>query len=426
MSMLLIVQEADAQVLKKIIKNAEKKIENEAEKRTQKRVDKAIDKTFDKIEGAIDSTAQKATPDKSKEGVNGRQADKQSPEKNSGQADKQSPEDKIAPEQSNDVLQWSKYDFIPGTELIFEDDLATEQNGEFPGKWDMKSGVIENAVFNGEKVIFFRETGNMPNGIVPLISDSPQDYLPDEFTIEFDCYFHKDLSNRYRIYLFDSRNQKTVSDLYMDIRTNSVVFTNISEKQFPNTVKPTNDKESKWRHISISFNKRALKVYMDDNRMINIPNITNNPTGLTISADHASADKNFFVKSIRIAKGAVPLYDKILTDGKFVTTGIKFDVNKESIKPESAGTINYVVKMMQDYPQLRFCIEGHTDSDGQEAFNQTLSEKRALSVRDALIASGVSADRITTKGWGETKPVSDNYTPEGKAQNRRVEFIKID
>ena len=67
-----------------------------------------------------------------------------------------------------------------------------------------------------------------------------------------------------------------------------------------------------------------------------------------------------YVKNVRVAKGAVPLYDKLLTDGKLVTTGIKFDVNKATIKTESIGTINYVVKMMQDHPELKFSVEGHT------------------------------------------------------------------
>ena len=117
-----------------------------------------------------------------------------------------------------------------------------------------------------------------------------------------------------------------------------------------------------------------MKVYMNDTRLLNIPNITENPTGITIGYNQARKDGNVFIKNVRIAKGAVPLYDKVLTDGKFVTTGIKFDVNKATLKPESAGTLNYVVKMMQDNPDWRFSVEGHTDSDGSDDFNQTLSE----------------------------------------------------
>jgi outer membrane protein OmpA-like peptidoglycan-associated protein len=121
----------------------------------------------------------------------------------------------------------------------------------------------------------------------------------------------------------------------------------------------------------------------------------------------------------------VPLYDKFLVDGKFVTTGIKFDVNKATIKPESMGTINYVVKMMTDHPELKFSVEGHTDSDGEEASNQKLSEARAKAVLESMVKLGISAERLTSKGHGESKPMAGNDSPEGKAQNRRVEFVKF-
>ena len=132
------------------------------------------------------------------------------------------------------------------------------------------------------------------------------------------------------------------------------------------------DKTPKWRHVAISFNKRALKVYLDDARVLNIPNLGYNPTGFSLGKQNVEGKHPGYSKNIRIAKGSVPLYDKFLTDGKFVTTGIKFDVAKASIKPESMGTINYVVKMMTDHPELNFSVEGHTDSDGESAFNQNL------------------------------------------------------
>lgn len=75
---------------------------------------------------------------------------------------------------------------------------------------------------------------------------------------------------------------------------------------------------------------------------------------------------------------------------------------------------------------MKFSVEGHTDSDGEETFNQTLSEDRAKTVRDKLISMGISADRLNSKGWGESMPLTSNGTAEGKAENRRVEFIKLD
>jgi outer membrane protein OmpA-like peptidoglycan-associated protein len=84
-----------------------------------------------------------------------------------------------------------------------------------------------------------------------------------------------------------------------------------------------------------------------------------------------------------------------------------------------------VAKMMIDHPELNFSIEGHTDSDGADDYNLQLSQKRAASVKDALSGLGIDGSRMETKGLGESIPVSDNTSPEGKANNRRVEFIKI-
>ena len=89
------------------------------------------------------------------------------------------------------------------------------------------------------------------------------------------------------------------------------------------------------------------------------------------------------------------------------------------------GVINEICALMNEHPELKFSIEGHTDSDGEADFNQGLSEKRAESVRNAMIDIGIEAERLITKGFGETIPVAPNDSPEGKATNRRVEFVKM-
>jgi outer membrane protein OmpA-like peptidoglycan-associated protein len=134
--------------------------------------------------------------------------------------------------------------------------------------------------------------------------------------------------------------------------------------------------------------------------------------------------KNRFIKNIRIAEGGVRLYDKLMQDGKIITSGIRFDVNKAIIKPESMGVINSIVQLMQEHPDINFSVEGHTDSDGDDASNQALSERRAQAVVAELTKMGIASARFTSRGWGESKPVGPNNTAEGKASNRRVEFVK--
>ena len=131
------------------------------------------------------------------------------------------------------------------------------------------------------------------------------------------------------------------------------------------------------------------------------------------------------MKNIRIATGKIKLYDRVVTDGKFVTNGIRFDSGKATLRPESMGVINQIYNLLAEHAELSFSIVGHTDSDGSEESNLVLSEARANAVKDALVEAGISADRLSAKGMGESQAVDTNATPEGKANNRRVEFIKL-
>ncbi|MFH1195787.1 MAG: OmpA family protein [bacterium] len=335
------------------------------------------------------------------------------------------------PQSQTGKVEWSKYDFVPGDIIIFEDDLIGEQNGEFPSKWDLTKGTIENAMLDGENVIYFIECNtNGGGGIVPLLKNSKEDYLPEEFTIEFDAYFERP-NNHYLLYLVDYKNQLKLDkefkagDKWLRFEQNSIDGKNITANWYPGTSGKDTKPNPGWRHIAVSFNKRALKAYLDDSRIINIPNLDYNPTGITLGYHNPGGNKKGYVKNIRIAKGAVPLYDKMMSDGKIVTTGIKFDVNKSNIKPESMGVINSIINLMNEKPDLNFSVEGHTDSDGDEKSNQTLSEVRAKSVMNKLIELGVNSSRLNSKGFGESKPIADNNTTEGKANNRRVEFVKF-
>lgn len=104
--------------------------------------------------------------------------------------------------------------------------------------------------------------------------------------------------------------------------------------------------------------------------------------------------------------------------------GIRLDVNQATIRPESVGTINSIYGLLKDHPELNLSVEGHTDIDGDEAMNQTLSGKRAQAVTDQLISLGIDGSHLTSKGLGENKPVAVNNTAEGKAANSIVEFVK--
>lgn len=318
---------------------------------------------------------------------------------------------------------WSKFDFIPGDEIIFEDaPSAEEENGEFPSRWDLYKGAAEIGMVNGENVILFLNGGGV---IVPYLKNADKDYLPDVFTIEFDVWFDKGqtTSNRYFVSFKDMKHQRYngLGDR-LNIYPNGLEFGE-TDKRYPGTENLgwSNEPVGKWRHISIAYTKGKFKAYMDDTRLINVPHLEGNPWGLTINA---LKDK-MYLKNVRIAKGGVKYYDRVLSDGKIIVNGIRFDVNKATIKPASYGAINEIFNLMEKQADLNFSVEGHTDSDGDDQLNQKLSEARAKSVMDYLIGLGISPHRLKSTGWGESKPIDNNTTPEGKANNRRVEFVKF-
>lgn len=107
-----------------------------------------------------------------------------------------------------------------------------------------------------------------------------------------------------------------------------------------------------------------------------------------------------------------------------ITEKIQFDVDKATIKEESHSLLDEIVSVIKANPHIRkISIEGHTDSDGTDKYNQKLSDNRAASVKTYLVEHGISDSMLSSKGWGESKPMADNETPEGKEKNRRVEFI---
>lgn len=106
---------------------------------------------------------------------------------------------------------------------------------------------------------------------------------------------------------------------------------------------------------------------------------------------------------------------------------IQFETNKAVIKPESFGLVDEITAAVRDTAQIKkLSIEGHTDDVGGDKYNQKLSEQRAAAVRTYLVEKGIDAGRLVSKGWGETKPIGDNKTEEGREQNRRVEFIILE
>jgi len=323
-------------------------------------------------------------------------------------------------ELEENISYWMSYDFIPGKEVIFFDNMQDDDYGDFPRRWDMMSGNAEMARLNNEKVLLFYN--HQGTAIKPLFKE--KEYLPDAFTIEFDIYFDKiatDRNSDYKIYFNDN--------LYNPISINTWYPFEIKYKKFEfQTSKYQHIRNfNGWHHIAISYHKGYLKMYFDEQKVLNIPRLDFKPTHISkIVASYYESDKQKRVvsmKNFKIAKGGGKPYAQVIADGKFVTHGILFDVGKATLKAQSSGVFKRVMDMMIDNPDWKFEIVGHTDSDGNDAANLKLSQRRAEAVKQALIARKINGARLTTSGKGESEPLNSNGTVEEKANNRRVEFI---
>lgn len=443
----LAVGNAQAQLLKKLKKKTERaverKLEQKVEKETEKTMDTILNSKGNKKEDNEEAnnkenettTNKKVLVRGTTDNENETTSNEGNPTSNEGVYDPAN--NGVVDEPKNERLQaFSKYNFVPGDKIIFHDDLTGEENGEFPSRWDLIKGNAENAFFGDENIINF-ENGSI---ITPLMETD--EYLPEVFTIEFDAYFDQEVMKNYvynQVLKLRFWDGLTYGNLPNNIgyyeplhiyRFGAILNGKIKgqKKEYKSFDDDMMSLEPVWRHIAIAFNKRSLKVFVDEYRALNIPNLGFQPKKVTIEGftrTHKKENFTIAIKNIRIAEGGKKLYDRIMADGKFVTRGILFDINKATIKPESMGVLNEVVKMMQQHQDLNFSIEGHTDSDGADDYNLQLSEKRAAAVKNTLANLGIDDSRMQTKGLGESVPVSDNSSPEGKANNRRVEFIKL-
>lgn len=314
---------------------------------------------------------------------------------------------------------YNNYDFVPGDKIIFEDDFRNDQDGEFPAHWKLEGG---QGVINKMEDDYVFAVTKFYSIYAPNIK-TPK-YLPAQYTIEFDTWLDAAYDSNEGMYIeFRNGKQKLGS-----INTNHAMFECWmgSEKLQGDLPKEIAGEtyHNKWRHIAIAVKNGQIKVYCDQFRVLVVPDCGFKATNLVIGGN-ASEGMAMLFKNFRLAAGGgMNMLGKKFTDAKIITHGINFDYNKSTIKPESMGTLNMIVQVLKDNPDLKFEVGGHTDGDGDAAYNLTLSQQRADAVKTQLVKMGVDAARLTTKGYGKTKPISDNITPEGKANNRRVEFVK--
>ena len=402
---------AHGQLLKKI----SDRVKNRAESNANNKVDNKVDKTVD---DATDI----------KKGNEGKDTDANSSNTETS-AKSNGP--------SGGIKAYSKYDFVPGEKIVFYEDFMQDAVGDFPAKWNTNSSG-EIVTIEGMPGHWFRI--NKQGIFMPEFIDS----LPNDFTFEYDllCDNPGKIWSLYTsIEALNDHNrpenwQQVPNRFTFTISTGEESSTSIiersrdgnSEASASTTTKKFTDK-SKIVHVAVWRQKERVRIYFDEEKVWDMPKALAadaSCNAIVYWLQGPGQDASFYMGNLRLAIGAPNTRKKFLEQNKWVTHGILFDVNSATLKPESYGTLKEIANVLIENPDVKVKIVGHTDADGKDAANLDLSKRRAASVKESLAKEfGIDESRMETDGKGESEPIDKNDTPAGKANNRRVEFIKI-
>lgn len=369
-------------------------------------------------------------------------------------------EGKNQPAKKNEPLQpgrddggkklYVKYDFVPGGQVIYSNDFATDSQGELPTGWNSNGtgAVVTLEDFSGSWVQLYQNTAYLTDNAASFTENctvefdlvlrrtNPRAPFP-EFTwgvlssgglSTSDNALLKNYAATFATEMNVQPSETSNASLQLQTYSNGAVYLKTDIKKPVVRLQVFNE----VIHVAMQIQKERLRIWFNEEKLYDLPRAV--VAGAAINQLYfivkryggPEEEVGYALSNIKIAKGLPDMRHRLLNEGSFSTTGIRFPVNSAALLPESHGVLREIAAVLSQNPDLKIKIIGHTDSDGDETANRVLSEKRAGAVRQCLTHDyGVDAARMETEGAGELQPVSDNSTREGKANNRRVEFVKL-
>ena len=423
---LLMGTSGEAQFFKKLAKKAEKAAERTVERRvereTTKKTDQALDSILDPGSGGQQSPGNTQG--------NG----------NTGDTEENGTSTGPVPAGPKTIAVYSKFDYVPGDKPIFYDDFNDDFMGDFPSKWNTNGSgeVVTVGTLPGKWYSIANRSLTIPNlGTA----------LPEDYTIEFDVKATNLTTNTsssavLEIFLSETANLTTNENLvfaslgfcqYAPVgvrvrnyfKSDPAPISNNLQQDFRNIYKDV-------VHVSIAVNKNRYRLWLNETKVVDLPQFIVKPELINYlkfnikGFDKQNNQEQLLISNLKIAEGGADLRRKLMSEGKISTNGILFNSGSADILPQSMGIIRQISQVLTQDSSIKLNIVGHTDADGSDESNVTLSKNRAEAVKNALVSVyGISADRLSSEGKGEAEPVADNNSAQGKAQNRRVEFIKL-
>ena len=329
---------------------------------------------------------------------------------------------------------YSNFTFIPGNKILFYDDFSKDGLGDFPAKWETGGSgeVVTTSLYPGRWLSISGRSGYLPS----------TGELPENYTIEFDLltngFRNNNSGNAFTIAFLKKKSYNMGgagghAHLRISLhRSAALQAGNTGAEKTPRITSKLNQtfKLDSLVHFSIAVNKNRLRIWMEEEKIIDIPSLLVGNMGRYILFEayeiHPEKGQTVMLTNFKVAESSKDVRSQLLENGRFSTTGIYFNTNQASIKPESFAVLKSVADYLKENTGVKIQIIGHTDSEGDDEHNMQLSHKRAQAVARSLKEQfGIEESRLLATGKGEKEPIGDNNSETGRANNRRVEFVKM-
>ncbi len=329
---------------------------------------------------------------------------------------------------------YTKFTFEPGNKIIFYDDFQKDALGDFPVNWETNASgeVVTNSKYEGKWLSLSGRSGYFPSTVE----------LPENYTVEFDLAtngFGNNNSASFLTIAFINKKSYTMGGAgghaQLQISLHKSAGLSIGNTGAERSPRIGTKLYRKFNldtlvHISMTVNKNRLRIWMQEDKITDVPSLLVGNMGRYMLFEtygiNPEKGHTVLISNFKIAESTEDLRSQLLDKGRFSTTGIYFNTDRADIRPESYAIIKSVADYLKENPEVKIQIIGHTDAQGENDYNLLLSERRAQAVIQALVQQfGIAESRLSALGKGEAEPVDDNATEKGRANNRRVEFIKI-